>query len=101
MMRNDRVTIERPSTTRDGAGQPLLVWSTVATAWANVRYLNGVETIKAGAETAIAKASIRIGFRSDIDPSMRVRFGTAIFSIKTVLPGPQRQHVDLVCEVIQ
>lgn len=98
---NRRVIIERPSTERNAIGELLAGWTEVATVWANIRYLNGVETIKAGAETSIAKASIRIRYRTDLDASMRARYGETVFGIKTILPDEgARWHVDLACEVV-
>lgn len=99
---NHRVTIERPSTVKDAIGQPVEGWDLVGECWANVRYLNGVETIKAGAEMSIAKASIRVRYRTDLDASMRVRYGATTFKVNAVLPDEVgRWHVDLVCEVIK
>lgn len=99
---NHRVTIERPSSAKDAIGQPIEGWELVGDVWANVRYLNGVETIKAGAEMSIAKASIRVRYRTDLDASMRVRFGSTTFKVNAVLPDEAgRWHVDLVCGVIK
>lgn len=99
--RNRRVVIQQPSSTQDAAGQPLLTWSDVATVYANVRYLNGVETIKADAETAKARVSVRIGYRSDVTAAMRVLHGSTVYRIEAVLPDlVGKQHVDLACEVI-
>ena len=99
--RNRRVVIQQPSSTQDAAGQPLLTWSDVATVYANVRYLNGVETIKADAETAKARVSIRIGYRSGVTAAMRVLHGSTVYRIEAVLPDEVgRKHVDLACEVL-
>lgn len=99
---NHRITIERPSTVKDAIGQPVEGWELVGEVWANVRYLNGVETIKAGAEMSIAKASIRVRYRTDLDASMRVRFGATTFKVNAVLPDEAgRWHTDLVCEVVK
>ena len=46
---NSRVTIETPTMTQDAAGQAIPSWSTLATVWANIRHLNGAESIKADA----------------------------------------------------
>lgn len=99
--RNRRVVIQELTAGQDEIGQPTQVWTTLATVYANVRYLNGLETIKAGAETATAKASIRIGYRVDLTTAMRVALGSTTFEIKAVLPDETgKQHVDLACEAI-
>lgn len=98
---NRRVTIKAPSTEQDEIGQPLDVWSDVATVWANIRHANGSETIKADAEASTVKASIRIRYRADITSAMRVHDGAVVYEIKAVLPDVvTRDSVDLVCEVV-
>lgn len=93
-----RVTIEQQSSSQDGAGQPVLTWTTLATIWANVRYLNGVEPLKADATTAQAKASIRIRRRTDVTAAMRVVYGTSTFQILAVLQDEEsRRWTDLAC----
>lgn len=83
----------------DEIGQPVTTWQDVGEVWANVRYLNGIESLKAGAQTATAKASIRIRYRADITPAMRVLHGATVFQITAVLPDEQRREfTDLVCE---
>ncbi|MES1979552.1 MAG: phage head closure protein [Pseudomonadota bacterium] len=86
---------------QDAIGQPTTTWATFKTLRANIRYLNGVETIKADAQTSVVKASIRIRRRTDITAAMRVVFGTTTFEIKAVLPDEQdRERLDLACEVV-
>jgi len=99
--RNRQVTIKAPPTGQDAAGQPSGDWTTVCTPWAHVLYLMGAEAIKAGADVSTAKASIRIGYRTDVTAAMRVELGSTIFQINAVLPDEQRKaHTDLVCEVV-
>ena len=98
---NSRVTIQSPTATQDAAGQPIPTWAEVATVWANVRHLSGVESIKADAEASTVKASIRIRKRPDIDASMRVVHGASNYQIRAVLPDEvDRDKIDLVCEVV-
>jgi SPP1 family predicted phage head-tail adaptor len=98
---NRLVTIQQLAAGQDAAGQPVQTWSTLATVWANIRHLSGVETIKAGAETSAVKASIRIRRRTDVTTAMRVVHGSTTYEIKAVLPDEEcRERVDLVCEVI-
>lgn len=98
---NRRVTIRKPAEGEYPDGQPMTGWTDVATVWANVRYLNGVETVKAGAVTSVAKASIRIRRRTDVTANMQVVLGATTFAIQAVLPDEEsRERLDLVCEVV-
>lgn len=98
--RNRLVTLQRLVDGQDSIGQPVQTWSDVAHVYANIQYLSGIETIKAGAEASTARVSIRIGYRTDVTAAMRVSIGETVFHVKTVLPDEARkQHVDLACEV--
>lgn len=99
---NSRVVIQSLQSGQDEIGQPVTTWATLATVWANIRYLNGLETIKADAQASVVKASIRIRRRTDITAAMRVVFGATTFEIKAVLPDEQdRERLDLSVEVIE
>ena len=96
-----RIRIEsRTAGATDDWGQPLPEsWDTVAELWANVKHLNGVESIKASATVSTVKASVRIRYRADIDAGMRVLIGAAVYDIRAVLPDMQRrEYLDLVVE---
>lgn len=97
---NRIVSIQTPTATQDAAGQPIPTWATLATVWANIRHLNGSETIKADAEASTVKASIRILRRTDINASMRVVLGSTNYQIRAVLHDEiDRDKMDLVCEI--
>lgn len=98
---NRQVTIQRPDAGQDSIGQPAQTWAPLATVFANVRQLSGIETIRAGAESSTVKASIRIRYRADITTAMRVVQGSTVYQIKAVMPDEGgRQFVDLACEVL-
>lgn len=96
-----KIVIQSLTSTRDEIGQPINEWQDVATVWANIRYLSGTESIKADAEASVARASIRIRYRTGLTAAMRVKHGDTVYQIKAVLPDEaRREHVDLVCEVV-
>lgn len=97
-----RISIQHRTTARDEAGQPIEVWSEFTPAYADIRVMGGLETIKAGAQTSKANASIRIRYREDVDASMRVLHGATVYQVVSVLPDlARRVYTDLVCEVIK
>ena len=97
---NRLVVIQQLTAGQDAIGQPTQVWAALATVWADIRYLNGIETVKSDAPVSVAKASIRIRRRVDVTAGMRVALGTTYFDIRAVLPDEQsRERLDLACEV--
>jgi SPP1 family predicted phage head-tail adaptor len=97
----NRVVIERRSTSTDALGQPYTSWTTVATVWAWIAHLNGIEAIKAGADTSLIRTSIRIRWRTDVTAAMRIRHNTDVYEIKAVLPRLQSgDFIDMVCQKI-
>lgn len=96
-----RVTVKYLNSGQDDIGQPVQTWSDLASIWADIRHLNGSESIRADADSSIVKASIRIRRRTDVTPAMRVYHGSTIYEIKAVLPDEQsRERLDLSCERI-
>jgi len=101
---NRRVSLQRKVSVQDQATEAQVEsWVEVDKVWANVRFLNGVETVKAATPTSIAKASIRIRFRDDIEGSWRVvrtsNGKTAYFKIPAILLDEQgREYIDLAVE---
>lgn len=96
---NRRIAIESRSEIYDELGQPIEVWLPILSIWGNVRHLSGVASIKAGANTSIVQASIRIRPLSGINAAMRVKYAGKIYGIKAVLPN--KRYTDLVCELVQ
>ncbi|PIF38006.1 SPP1 family predicted phage head-tail adaptor [Delftia sp. 60] len=100
----DRIHIQRKTGGTDGWGTPEPeAWENISPGRiaANVLHKSGLGTIKADAEVSIVRASIRIRRRAGVDAGMRVLFGSSIYSIEAVLPGPTREYMDLVCKLIQ
>lgn len=96
-----RVTIQRKTGGTDAWGSPLPnAWADLAKVWANVRHLNGAESIRAGAITSVVNASIRIRHRTDVTAAMRVVYAGKNYEIQAVLPGGDRVHVDLLAKVV-
>jgi len=100
----DRIHIQRKTGGADEWGTPLPEgWENISPGRiaANVQHKSGLGTIKADAEVSIVRASIRIRRRAGVDAGMRVLFDGQIYELKAVLPGPTREYIDLVCELIQ
>jgi SPP1 family predicted phage head-tail adaptor len=94
--------LQSPPTAQDADGQPTGDWTDVAAGvWADIRILSGLETIKGGAETGVAKASIRIRARSGVTNGMRYLVGTTAYNFKSVPPHVTgAKFMDIVAEVV-
>jgi SPP1 family predicted phage head-tail adaptor len=97
---NKWVTLQRPADGRNtDTGAIVRRWEDVASLWANIRFLNGSETLKSATPVSAARASIRIRQRADVCSDWRVVHGTTVFNILAVLPDAQgNEHVDLACD---
>ena len=96
---NSRIALMQRGNTVDELGQPVESWTKVADLWADIRFLSGVESLKADAVVSVARASVRIRYRESVTAAMRLHYGTTVFEIKAVLPKG-REWVDLACEVV-
>ncbi len=95
----DKVVIQQKTSGTDPWGAPLPeAWEYYATVWANVRHLSGTESIKAGADVSVVRASFRIRHRAGIDAGMRLLAGGAVYDIEAVLPGGRREWMDLAAK---
>ena len=81
-----RVTIEQPSESSDGAGGAVISWTSVATVWAEVMPLRSgnVEVLFAGQLEARGTHRITIRYRDDVDTSMRVSYAGRVFNIRRI-----------------
>ena len=99
---NSRIKLQTISGSTDALGQPVQTWTDTATLWANIKHLNGSQAIKAGADTSIVKASIRIRRRFGVNAGMRVVHGSTVYQIDAVLHDESdKQYTDLVCKVVE
>lgn len=99
------VTIQQRVASEDAAGQPSSAWQEVATVWADIRLLSGLESIRANQDASIVRASIRIrhtqALQASLSPAMRVLHGTTVYQITAILPDlAARAHIDLTCEAV-
>lgn len=99
---NRRITIQQRTSAHDAAGQPVLTWVDVATAWCNIAGDTGLRTIRASGDlpAPIKRYSFRIRYREGLDEGMRVVYSGQNFDIKTVrMDFAGKEWTDLVCEL--
>lgn len=99
-----RISIERRSVTQESTyNTDVVTWVLVATVYAEVRDVppSRSEAVRQGIAQARNQVRIRIRYRSDLDSSMRIRFGDRTLQI---VGGPaelgRREWTELVAEEI-
>lgn len=87
-----RVTIEKIVKKTDPYGDPYDDWGEHATVWAAIEPLTGREYWGAQQVDSEVAGKIRIRYLSDINPTMRVKFGTRIYEILAVINVNERNE---------
>ncbi|MFA5991823.1 MAG: phage head closure protein [Candidatus Doudnabacteria bacterium] len=85
-----RIIIETPTTSQDTAGGVTQTWSTFLTVWASVEPLNGHKLFQAKQANADVTGIIKIRYQSGIEPNMRVKYGSRILSIVSIINTDER-----------
>lgn len=94
------VTIQTRNAGTDAAGQPVTTWTTLLTAYADVRGSTGLGAIRGSREvgTEVDAYSFRIRYREGLDSGLRVVFNGRTFDVIEVrMDYAGREWTDLVC----
>jgi SPP1 family predicted phage head-tail adaptor len=95
----ERVIIERPVRTADGAGGADVTWETLATVWAEVMALGGTEHVLAERDEARGPHRITIRFRGDVTAEMRLVWRGQTLNIRGMRdPDGKRQWLAINAE---
>lgn len=97
---NQRIALIGRGSGEDALGQPVEVWQTVATTWADVRFVSGIETIKAGRETSTGRVSVQIRRRDGVTAAMRMLIGADLYQVADVVPDRTGAYQTLIGERI-
>lgn len=96
-----RVTIRKLDTVLDEYGEPVSGWVDWFSAWADIRHLSGLETVRSGVEVSEVKASIRMRYRSGLSAAMIAVHDGKSYEIEAVLMDTHdREFIDLICKVM-
>ncbi|MFP3549748.1 phage head closure protein [Paraburkholderia sp. SIMBA_049] len=108
---NQRITLQRPVVTVDDRGEPVVdAWEDLpidAEVWAAIETLKGMEYLASAEFRAGVSTRIRVRWRDDLTPAMRVVFRlvrgdtvvrVTVYDIQSVLPQYQSMsEVYLMC----
>lgn len=90
----ERVTIQQKSVTRDGFGAEVVDWVAVATVWADVRSMDGTESVESSVSQVVATIShsVLIRHRAGLSPSMRLAWRGKALHILSIVESDNRQR---------
>jgi SPP1 family predicted phage head-tail adaptor len=95
-----RVTIDERTVALDTFGQETVTWSELATVWAAVHPLSGREYLDSRQLQAQVSTRVRMRYRSDVTPHMRVRWMTHTYDVVDVVHDERRTQLDLMCSEV-
>ena len=85
-----RITIQTETAVSDGMGGETLTWSDTLEAWAAIWPLTAKESLDAMKLELQVTHKIRIRYRSGITAKNRIKFGTRIFNIVSLINFEER-----------
>jgi len=89
-----RVIVEQVSLTADAMGQGTETWTTYTTLWMDLQPLRGRELIAAQAVNSEITVKAISRYKSGISPTMRLKHGTAIYTILEIV-NPGMRNISL------
>jgi len=97
-----RVTIQQKTVTRNDYHDEVIAWTDVDSVWAAIEPLQGREFIEARRAGAEQPHWIRLRYRDDVTPAMRIVWGAHTYDIESVvdLDGRQRELRVMCNEVL-
>jgi SPP1 family predicted phage head-tail adaptor len=90
-----RITIQQIARIDDGAGGYTETWASAGTVYADVYPLKGQERYDAQQIQANLSHRVTIRYRADVNPSMRLSYGTRTLVIEAVI-DPEERHRELI-----
>jgi SPP1 family predicted phage head-tail adaptor len=98
-----RVTIQQQSVSQNAYNEEVVTWVTLASVWAELAPARGQERLIALADQVQSSMiqNVRIRYRSDVTPKMRISYGSRILDIETVEdPDGRRRRLLLMCREV-
>ena len=98
---DQRVTVERYTSTEDELGQPIEAWAPLFTCWAAVEPLTGREYLAAQAAVSEVTAKIRMRFRPWMTAEDRVIHNGTTYGIESVIDvRSEHRELHLMCKAV-
>ena len=96
---DQRVTVERYTSTEDELGQPIEAWAPLFDCWAAVEPLNGREFFAASTTLSETTTRIRIRYRPDLTVIDRINHNGTLYDIQAIInPKSGDRELVLMCK---
>ena len=96
---NKRITIKTQVLTQNSYGEEIITWSNFCTVWAKITSSSGKEFYAVQKLNPETTALFKIRYRSGLDTSMRIYYGTRIFDILYIdNVGEGNVEINLLCK---
>lgn len=93
-----RITIQQKQVSQNSYGEEIVTWTDLAIVWASVEDLSGREFYEARQiPTAEVTTRVRIRYRSDVKPTMRVVFSRMLEIVAVLDPEGCKRELVLMC----
>ncbi|KQP29442.1 phage head closure protein [Methylobacterium sp. Leaf100] len=96
--RRRRFTLERPVEEPDGFGGVIRRYVPGPLVWGALESLSGPERVRGGRADAAETHRVRLAYRADVTPAMRLSTGPRRFAIRAA-GDPDGRRRELVCRV--
>jgi len=92
-----RIVIDKQTQTKNAIDEIILTWSTFCTVWAAIEPATGQTYYAANQLEAKVDGRVRIRYRDDIEPTMRIKYGDRILNIVSIVhPQENRRELHLM-----
>lgn len=99
------VTIEQQSVTQNSYNEEIVTWGALAQVWAEIKPIVAYERLVKAADQVVATVThrVRIRYRTDVTPKMRIKHGSRCFDIEGVQGDPTGKQAELylLCKEVQ
>jgi SPP1 family predicted phage head-tail adaptor len=94
-------SVQTPTESANGIGEPILTWSDFATRWIAILPLSGNEQMTAMAQEGSVTHRVRMRYTSGMKPKMRLVAEGRTFEVMSVVErGRKEEHELMVTEVV-
>ena len=90
-----KVTIEYRTLAADAYGGQTATWTTLDTVWADLESLSSIESWQDKQQTPTLTHKVTIRYRADLDPKMRIKFGSRYLNIAGIVNKEER-NIELI-----